>query len=100
MREIKKVSDITAADLADYLRLEEVTDDETQTLNNLLEIAKKYIENYTGRTETELDNFSDFVIVTFVLVQDMYDNRTMYVNNDSPNTVVETILGMHSINLL
>lgn len=100
MREIKKVSDITAADLADYLRLEETTDDETQTLNNLLEIAKKYIENYTGRTETELDNFSDFVIVTFVLVQDMYDNRTMYVNNDSPNTVVETILGMHSINLL
>jgi hypothetical protein len=100
VREIKKVSDITAADLADYLRLEEVTDDETQTLNNLLEIAKKYIESYTGRTETELDNFSDFVIVTFVLVQDMYDNRTMYVNNDSPNTVVETILGMHSINLL
>lgn len=100
MREIKKVSDITAADLADYLRLEETTDDETQTLNNLLEIAKKYIENYTGRTETELDNYSDFVIVTFVLVQDMYDNRTMYVNNDSPNTVVETILGMHSINLL
>ena len=100
MREIKKVSDITAADLAEYLRLEETTDDETQTLNNLLEIAKKYIENYTGRTETELDNFSDFVIVTFVLVQDMYDNRTMYVNNDSPNTVVETILGMHSINLL
>ena len=100
MREIKKVSDITAADLAEYLRLEETTDDETQTLNNLLEIAKKYIENYTGRTETELDNFSDFVIVTFVLVQDMYDNRTMYVNNDSPNTVVETILGMHSNNLL
>lgn len=100
MREIKKVSDITAADLADYLRLEETTDDETQTLNNLLEIAKKYIENYTGRTETELDNFSDFVIVTFVLVQDMYDNRTMYVNNNNLNTVVETILGMHSINLL
>ena len=100
MREIKKVSDITAADLADYLRLEETTDDETQTLNNLLEIAKKYIENYTGRTETELDNFSDFVIVAIVLVQDMYDNRTMYVNNNNLNTVVETILGMHSINLL
>ena len=100
MREIKKVSDITAADLADYLRLEEVTDDETQTLNNLLEIAKKYIENYTGRTETELDNYQDFVIVALVLVQDMYDNRTMYVDSRNVNTVVETILGMHSINLL
>ena len=100
MNEIKKVSDITAADLADYLRLEEVTDDEAKTLNNLLEIAKKYIENYTGRTETELDNYQDFVIVTFVLVQDMYDNRTMYVDSRNVNTVVETILGMHSINLL
>ena len=100
MNEIKKVSDITAADLADYLRLEEVTDDEAKTLNNLLEIAKKYIENYTGRTETELDNYQDFVIVTFVLVQDMYDNRTMYVDSRNVNTVVETILGMHSVNLL
>ena len=100
MREIKKVSDITAADLADYLRLEEVTDDETQTLNNLLEIAKKYINNYTGRTETELDNYQDFVIVALVLVQDMYDNRTMYVDSRNVNTVVETILGMHSVNLL
>lgn len=100
MREIKKVSDITAADLANYLRLEETTDDETQTLNNLLEIAKKYIENYTGRTETELDNYQDFVIVALVLVQDMYDNRTMYVDSRNVNTVVETILGMHSINLL
>lgn len=100
MREIKKVSDITAADLADYLRLEEVTDDETQTLNNLLEIAKKYIKNYTGRTETELDNYQDFVIVALVLVQDMYDNRTMYVDSRNVNTVVETILGMHSVNLL
>ena len=100
MNDIKKVSDITAADLADYLRLEEVTDDETKTLNNLLEVAKKYIENYTGRTETELDNYQDFVIVTLVLVQDMYDNRTMYVNSNNLNTVVETILGMHSINLL
>lgn len=100
MNEIKKVSDITATDLADYLRLEEVTDDETKTLNNLLEIAKKYIENYTGRTETELDNYSDFVIVALVLVQDMYDNRTLYVNSNNLNTVVGTILGMHSVNLL
>ena len=100
MREIKKVSDITAADIADFLRLEEVTEDETQTLKNLLGIAKKYIESYTGRTEAELDNFSDFVIVAFVLVQDMYDNRTMYVDRNNINRVVETILGMHSVNLL
>ena len=100
MNEIKKVSDITISDLADYLRIEELTDEETQTLGNLLEVAKAYIEHYTGRMEAELDSYSDFVIVVFVLVQDMYDNRTMYVNSNNLNTVVETILGMHSINLL
>ena len=100
MNEIKKVSDITVTDLYDYLRLEEVTDDDTGTLNNLLEVAKKFIENYTGRTEAELDSYQDFVIVTLVLVQDMYDNRTMYVNSNNLNTVIETILGMHSANLL
>lgn len=100
MNPINKVSEITADDLAEYLRIEELTDGDRQTLNNLLSVAKRFIENYTGRTETELDSYQDFVIVTLVLVQDMYDNRTMYVDSNNLNTVVETILGMHSTNLL
>lgn len=98
MNEINKVSDITVNDLADYLRIEELTDEDGKTLSNLLTIAKEYIKNYTG--QTDLDNFPDFVIVVLVLVQDMYDNRTMYVNTNNLNTVIESILGMHSINLL
>lgn len=100
MNPISKVSEITSDDLAEYLRIEELTDGEKQTLTNLLNVAKKFIENYTGRTETELDSYQDFVIVVLLLVQDMYDNRTMYVDSNNLNTVVETILGMHSTNLL
>ena len=100
MNPISKVSEITSDDLAEYLRIEELTDGEKQTLTNLLNVAKKFIENYTGRTETELDSYQDFVIVVLVLVQDMYDNRTMYVDSNNLNTVVETILGMHSTYLL
>lgn len=98
MNNIRKVSDIKAEDIADYLRIDELTESDEQMLNNLLEIAKTYIESYTG--QTELDNYQDFVIVALVLVQDMYDNRTMYVDSTNLNTVVETILGMHSVNLL
>lgn len=98
MNKIRKVSDIKAEDIADYLRIDELTESDEQMLNNLLEIAKTYIESYTG--QTELDNYQDFVIVALVLVQDMYDNRTMYVDSTNLNTVVETILGMHSVNLL
>nr|DAJ37734.1 MAG TPA: head tail connector [Caudoviricetes sp.] len=98
MNNIRKVSDIKVEDIADYLRIDELTEGDEQMLNNLLEIAKTYIESYTG--QTELDNYQDFVIVVLVLVQYMYDNRTMYVDSTNLNTVVETILGMHSVNLL
>ena len=100
MNEITKVSDITSNDVADYIRLVEITQDDLQTLNNLLSVAKNFIINYTGRTAEELDNYQDFVIVVLILCQDMWDNRTLYVDKTNLNKVVETILGMHSVNLL
>jgi hypothetical protein len=98
MNNISKVSEITYSDLAEYIRLDELTQDDISTLNNLLGIAKTFIINYTGRED--LDAFQDFVIVVLVLVQDMWDTRTLYVDKTNLNKVVETILGMHSVNLL
>lgn len=98
MNNITKVSEITAADVADYLRLPEVTDTDTNTINTMIGVAKTFITNYTG--QTDLDNFQDFVIVVFVLCQDMWDTRSLYVEKSNLNNVVDTILGMHSINLL
>lgn len=98
MNNITKVSDITVQDVTEYLRLPEVTASDQALLNSLIGIAKEYIKNYTGRDD--LDEFQDFVIVVFVLVQDMWDNRTMYVDKSNLNNVIEAILGMHSVNLL
>lgn len=108
MNEILKVSDITYEDVAKYLRLGsptnvedyELPNDEIKLLNNLINISKQFIIGYTGHTEEELDNYADFVIVVFVLCQDMYDNRTLYVDKTNLNKVVECSLGMHCINLL
>ena len=100
MNEISKVSDITVDDVIDYIRLVDYTEDDTNTLNNLIGIAKTFIMNYTGHTLAELDNYQDFVIVVFILCQDMWDNRTLYVEKASLSYPVETILGMHSVNLL
>ena len=100
MNNIEKVSDITAQDVADYIRLSEVDESDINTLNNLINISKTFICQYTGRTAEELDNFQDFIIVVRILCQDMWDNRTLYVDNDNLNKVVDTILGMHSVNLL
>jgi len=98
MNSLTNVSDITYQDVADYIRLAEVTADDTNTLNNLINISISYIKKYTGLTD--LDGYPDFIIVVLILCQDMWDNRTMYVDNSNLNKVVETILGMHQVNLL
>ena len=100
MNNITKISQITYQDVADYIRLSEVTESDQATLTNLINISIDYISKYTGVTVENLDNYNDMVIVVFILCQDMWDNRTMYVDNTNLNKVVETILGMHCINLL
>lgn len=100
MNEISKVSDITAQDIADYIRLSEVSADDINTLNTLLTVSKTYIMQYTGRTEEELDSYQDFVIVCLILCQDMWDNRALYIDKSNINRVVESLLDLHSVNLL
>lgn len=91
-----KVSNITYNEIADYIRLTEVSESDITLLTNLIEIAKAFIKENTG--VEDLDTFDDFVIVIFILCQDMYDNRTLYVDKSDLNKVVETILGMHVVN--
>lgn len=102
-----KVSEITVNDIASYLRLSEISEEDKKNIELFLKIAKNYVENYTGipeksediETET-LDSYSDFVIVVYVLCQDMYDNRVMYVDSKNINKTVQTILDMHTRNNL
>lgn len=98
--EVSKVSDITAESVADYLRLDEVTDSEINTLTMLISIATSYIKSYTGLDDEGVDKYPEFVIVVLILCQDMWDNRTMYVDSKDLNNTVQSILAMHSVNLL
>lgn len=102
-----KVSEITANDIANYLRLSEISEEDKKDIELFLNIAKNYIENYTGipqKSEDEqaetLDTYSDFIIVVHILCQDMYDNRKMYVDGKNINNTVKTILDMHTRNNL
>ena len=100
MNNISKISDITYQDIADYIRLSEISADDQNYLTALISISKDYISKYTGINKANLDNYTDLIIVVFILCQDMYDTRTLYVDKSNLNKVVDTILGMHSINLL
>jgi hypothetical protein len=92
-----KVSEIESDQVAEYLRLDDYQDEDIEPM---LESAKAFIRSYTGLTDEEIDTHEDFYIVVMVLCQDMYDNRCMYVDKSNLNKVVETILGMHCVNLL
>lgn len=93
------MSEITISDVAKYLRLEDNEYCENE-LTTILTTAKQFIKSYTGLTDEQIDDHEDFYIVVMILCQDMYDNRSYYVEKNNLNKVVETILGMHSINLL
>lgn len=100
MNQIAKVSEVTSTDLAEYLRVGEVTPSEEGLLKTIIGAATAYMCKYTGLTMEQLDESSDLVIALFVLSQDMYDNRALYVDSANVNLAVQSILDMHSVNLL
>lgn len=97
---ITKVSKIKIEDLKSYLRLTDIDKTEDNYLNTIINSSISYVRNYTGLTDEELDKYSDIVAVIFILCQDLYDNRSLYVDKNNINKVVESILSLHSCNLL
>lgn len=95
-------SDITVKNLADYLKLDynSLAEEEILELAAFLNAAETFIVDYTGLTLSQIDEHESLTVAIYVLVQDMYDNRTYYVDKNNLNRVVSMILDMHSINLL
>ena len=95
-----KISEITVKDVEEFLRLEPEMYSE-QMMEAVMKAAENYILNYTGLSKERADEKEDFYIAYMVLCQDMFDNRTMYVDyKKNVNKVVESILAMHCVNLL
>lgn len=97
---VSKVSDIDPENVAEYLRLDEVTESEKNTLATLISIATSYIKSYTGLDDAGVDKYHEFVIVVLIFCHGMWDDRTMYVDSKYLNDTVQSILAMHSVNLL
>ena len=104
-----KISEVTVEDVADYAKLE-AGEYSANELAAVMAAAKCYITSYTGIPAVSavaggkvLDDYEDLTIAYLVLCRDMYDNRAYQaekVGALAVNGVVETILGMHSRNLV
>ena len=97
---ITKVSEITVDEIKTYLRISEISDKDEKYLETMKNIIIDYIKNNTGLTDDDMNKYSDLVAVFYVLCQDLYDTRSYYVDNNNVNVMVQSILDMHSRNLL
>jgi uncharacterized phage protein (predicted DNA packaging) len=94
-----KVSEIKVEDVKNYLNI--YHDDDNQLIESILRGTKSYAKNYTGLSTESMDLYEELSIAIFVLSAEMYDNRTMTVDRLSKvNPLVESMLNLHSINLL
>lgn len=93
-----KISEVTITDLKEYANVDHGLDD--KLFHAILMATKSYVKNYTGLSVEQLDNKEDLTIALMILANEMYDNRAYTVENDKANKIVNSILDMHSINLL
>lgn len=96
-----KLSEIDVPFVKEYLRQD--GDEDDKLIEVILEGAKDYIVKYTGQSLEQLDDSEDLTIAVLVLVAELYDNRTISVNeriNLRINSMLESLLGRYSINLL
>ena len=101
-----KISELSADDVVRYLRLDD-TGEVGNEIINIMDAAKHYIASHTGlsikKTNDDapcIDDHDDLTMAYLVLCQDMFDHRTMDADGAGANRTVETILGMHTRNLL
>lgn len=90
--------DLTEEDVLRFLKLDREECDIPPRA--LLSAAMEYIRGVTGLSEDEMRGYSDLAAAALVLCADLYENRQTTVEAGHKNMVVDTILGMHRVNLV
>lgn len=93
-----RVSEVTLEDIKAYLRLD--TDDDDAFLTAVLNGSKSFIKSYTGLDDEKIEEKEDLTLPVFVLCAELYDNRQFTVDKGTLNPIIQSILDMHSVNLL
>ncbi len=94
-----KISEVEVKDIKNYLNI--LHDEDDQLIRSIMVGAKAYIQSYTGLSTESMENSEDLAIVLYVIAAELYDNRSMTVDRLSKvNPLVETMLNLHSVNLL
>lgn len=87
-----KFSKISLEDIKNYLNV--FDDDSDLLIQTFLDSSKDYIRNYTGQSDSYLDEKQEIVAALYMLVEQFYDGH----NNHEKS--IENILSLHPNNLL
>lgn len=92
-----RFSQITEADAIRFAKLE---GSDISFVEPFLSAAKGYVKRYTGLEDHELDAYQELSIAVLVIFTDMYDNRSMTVEQAAENKTAKSIMDMHCRNLI
>lgn len=98
-----KIKDISLQTICAHIREvpENLTSEDVALLMAIKTAAVNYCSQYTGLSESDLNDYEDITIACLVLISDMWDNRSILAERSSgSNVVIENILSMHTKNLL
>lgn len=93
-----KVSEITLEDVKQHLRIDHNEDD--VYLITLLGVAKSYVKNYTGLDDIKMNMIDELSSAVLMIICDLYENRATTIEKGTLNKIYDSILSMHSYNLL
>lgn len=92
-----RVSQITEQEAIRFAKLE---GSDISFVKPFLSAAKRYVRSYTGLTDEEMDQYDELSIAVLVMFTDMYDNRSMTVEQAAENRTAKAILELHGRNLV
>lgn len=92
-----KINEVTIDILTNYCNAYE---EDKPLLQIFKDASISHIKSYTGLTSDEMNTMDDLTIALLVLVNGMFDNRSVEADKGKINLILDSILGLHSKNLV
>lgn len=75
-------------------------DESDELLTVYSDAAKKVVEDYTGLSAEQLDEFPDITVAFLNIVNEMFSQRLVMTSGLQLNAFQRQILDLHSVNLI
>lgn len=93
-----KISEVSLSVIKAHCGISGEDSDELLTVYS--DAAKKLVEDYTGLSAQQLDEFPDITVAFLNIVNEMFSQRLVMTSGTQLNAFQRQILDLHSVNLI